>query len=423
RDFTQTYAGVCRNTSWKVALAIAAIFDLEIEQLDAVTAFLNSTADRNDIYAELPPNWWEPEMIPGVDYVCRLLKALYGLKQSPRLWQKHLRRCLEELGYTPLESDNCVYIHRKDHLVVVSYVDDFLLLGKSKEVISKMKAKLAQKFQLEDLGPAHYFLGVRITRDRVKRCLWLTQDAYCRQILERFGMDNCRPSETPMAPGYEVFLVPNTGQASVTEIKEYQSKIGSLLYLAVHTRPDISYSVSVFSRYLTNPSLNHIKGVDRILRYIKGTINLGIMYDGTASDTSLYCHSDSDWGGNKASRRSTGGSVFFLAGGVISASSKGQTSVALSSTEAEYYALTASIKELLWIQQLMRQMGYLGADVLSTRVYGDNQGCLALSENPELHQRTKHIDIKHHFIRDHIDSGRVCPRYIPTNLMAADGLT
>ncbi|KAI0993124.1 hypothetical protein K3495_g15060, partial [Podosphaera aphanis] len=214
RDFTQTYAGVCRNTSWKVALSIAAMFDLEIEQLDAVTAFLNSTADRDDIYAELPPNWREPSMTPDGDYVCRLLKALYGLKQSPRLWQKHLRKCLEELGFSSLESDNCVFIHSEDRLIVVSYVDDFLLLGKSKEKIAKMKIRLAKKFQLEDLGPAQYFLGVRITRDREKGRLWLTQDAYCRQILGRFGMENCRPAETPMAPGYETFLVPNPGQAT-----------------------------------------------------------------------------------------------------------------------------------------------------------------------------------------------------------------
>ena len=195
------------------------------------------------------------------------------------------------------------------------------------------------------------------------------------------------------------------------------------MYLAVHTRPDISYAVSVFSRYLSNPSSNHTKGVYNILRYVRGTVSLGIMYDANAFDTTLHCHSDSDWGGNIATRRSTGGSVFFLAGGVISASSKGQTSVALSSTEAEYYALTATIRELLWIQQLMRQMGYSSTDILSTKVYGDNQGSLALSENPELHQRTKHIDIKHHFIRDHVTSGRVLPRFISTKLMAADGLT
>ena len=286
-----------------------------------------------------------------------------------------------------------------------------------------MKIKLARKFSLEDLGPAQYFLGVRITRDRNSKRLWLTQDAYCRQILERFGMENCHLAEIPMAQGYDVFMIPNTEQASRSEIKDYQSKIGSLLYLAVHTRPDISYSVSVFSRYLTNPSSNHIKGVDRVIRYIKGTINLGIMYDGNALDSTLYCFSDSDWGGNIATRRSTGGCVFFLAGGVVSASSKGQTNVALSSTEAEYHALTSSIQELLWIQQLMRQMRYSGNDVISTKVYGDNQSCLALSENPELHQRTKHIDIKHHFIRDHIASGRVVPKYVPTNHMVADGLT
>lgn len=422
RDYTQTYAGVCRNTTWKIVLALATRFDLEVEQMDAVTAFLNSDAD-DDIYVEIPPGWVEPGMKSTNQFVCKLEKALYGLKQAPRLWQRHLRRCLAEVDFEPLASDNCLYLNKQSGILIVTYVDDFLIIGKIIAEINQLKRKLAEKFQLEDLGPASYFLGVRITRDRLRKRTYLAQDAYADQILERFGLENCRPTDTPMAAGFEKFLVPNDGNATAAEIRHYQSKVGSLLYLAVHTRPDIAFACSAFSRYLSNPSPQHLKGVDRIFRYLKGTMNLGVMYDGNSSKPYLHGYCDSDWGGDKGTRRSTGGSVFFFSGGVISASSKSQPNVSLSSTEAEYYAYSSCIQELLWIQQVMHQMQYSGKDIVTTRIYSDNQSSMALGNNPELHQRTKHIDIKHHFIRQHIEAGQVDARYISTHDMAADGLT
>lgn len=166
RDYTQTYAGVCRNTTWKTAIALAAIFDIEIEQMDAVSAFLNSDAD-NDIYVEMPPGWVQPGINSKYSHVCKLEKALYGLKQAPRLWQKHLRKCLAEFGFEPLDSDNCLYLNKVSGILIVTYVDDFLIIGKNIDHIKKLKEKLSKKFQLEDLGPASYFLGVRITRDRI----------------------------------------------------------------------------------------------------------------------------------------------------------------------------------------------------------------------------------------------------------------
>ena len=193
-------------------------------------------------------------------------------------------------------------------------------------------------------------------------------------------------------------MVKYEGTASASENSEYQSQIGSLLYFAVHTRPDIAYQCSTLSRFLTNPSPQHMKAANRIFFYIAGTINLCIMYDGIleARQGKLHSFTDSDWGGCRDTRVSTGGSAFFLAGSIISVSTKRKSSVSLSSTEAEYYALGACIQELLWIQQIMGQMQYRGNDIIKTRVYTDNQSSIALSENPELHQRTKHIDIKHH---------------------------
>ena len=372
--------------------------------MDAVTAFLNCNSD-NDIYIEVPPEWRQPGMSTTYPFVFKLQKALYGLKQAPRVWQKHLKSFLSEFGFEPLASDNCIYIHKESEILIVTYVDDFVILGRSINHINLLKKALATKFQLQDLGPASYFLGFRITRYRHQKRILLTQDSYTRQILERFNFENCRSVDTPMAAGYDVFMVPNTGKVKANEIVEYQSKVGSLLYLATHTRPDIAYSCAAFSRYLSNPSPQHLKGVNRIFHYLKGTINLGIMYDRNNSHQELHGYCDSDWGGDRGTRRSTSGSVFFLAGGVISPFAKGQPNVSLSSTEAEYYAYTQCIQELLWIQQVMGQMQYSGRDIVSTRIYSDSQSSIALGDSPELHQRTKHIDIKHHFIRRHIEAG------------------
>ncbi|KAI1006112.1 Retrovirus-related Pol polyprotein from transposon TNT 1-94 [Podosphaera aphanis] len=424
RDYTQTYAEVCRTASWKIAIAMAAMFDLEIDQMDAVSAFLDSSSDDN-IYVELPPMWSVPDLKELDDPVCKPLKALYGLKQAPRLWQNHLRLKLSEVGLTPLKSDNCIYRQKSTGILVVTYVDDFLIIGKDRSKIDELKDKLSKKFDPDNLGIANYFLGVRIVRDRKLRRIYLCQDAYIKQILERYSLENSGTVDCPSASGSDIHMVKFEGIATASEISEQQSKIGSLLYLAVHTRPDIAYQCSTLSRFLNNPSPQHIKAANRVFHYLAGTINLCIVYDGMLGvrQSKLYSFTDSDWGGCRNTRISTGGSIFFLAGGIISASTKRQSSVSLSSTEAEYYALGACIQGLLWIQQIMGQMQYKGNDIIKTRVCTDNQSSIALSGNPELHQRTKHIDIKHHFIRSHIANGSVDIKYISTKEMAADGLT
>ena len=164
---------------------MAAEFDLEVEQMDAVTAFLNRDAD-DDIYVEIPPGFREPGIDSTYSFVCKLKKAFYGLKQAPRLWQKHLRTCQADVDFDPLASDNSLYLNKQSGIIIVTYVHDFLIIRKNLKVIHHLKRRLAEKFQLEDLEPASYFLGVWITRDRPFKKIYLTQDTYTRQILERF---------------------------------------------------------------------------------------------------------------------------------------------------------------------------------------------------------------------------------------------
>jgi hypothetical protein len=425
-DYDQTYAGVCKSAVWKLAIALAANHDLEIEQMDAVTAFLNSEVD-GDVYVELPPEWEENGQTFSKDECCKLLKALYGLKQSPRLWQGKLRSCLAHLGFTPLVTDQAVYINKKTGIMIVTYVDDMLILGKSMELINKLKKELSEQFECEDLGSAAYFLGVRITRDREARTISLCQDAYIKKILERFGMENCKSVNTPMASGAAVYMVPNTVQASHQDTTWYQSMVGSIMYLATHTRPDIAYTVSVLSRFLNNPSTQHIAAAKRVLQYLSGTIYLGIVFGGNGhpddEEYRLIGYSDSDWGGDHSTLASTSGYVFFFGGGVIACRAKRQTTVAQSSTEAEYIALAHASMEAAWLRQVFEELGYRRDDVTKVHLKGDNQGSLALAENPEIHQRTKHIKIKYHYIREQVASGLIELTYVDTHHQIADGFT
>jgi hypothetical protein len=427
KDYDQTYAGVCKSVTWKIVLAIAAIKDWDIDQMDAVTAFLNSQID-GDVYVELPPDWKEIfDITDDDDYVCKLLMALYGLKQSPRLWQEKLRNTLIKLGFQPLKADNCVYIN-KAGVIIVTYVDDMLITGPNPKDIAAVKKALQNEFEMDDMGPATYFVGVRIVRNRANRTITLIQDAYIHKILKKYGFENCKSVPTPMATGAMNLMVTNLEQATKQEVEQYQSIMGSATYLATQTRADISFTCSVLSRFLVNPSKHHMDAAKWLLRYIHGTIYLSVVYGGTAVDAdvekgALHGYSDSDFAGDVESRKSTSGYVFLFAGGIISVQSKRQSITALSTTEAEYYGLHKAVMEATWLRYIFKELGWTSKDVKRVKIFGDNQASLQLTENPELHQRTKHIAVKYHYIREARSKGIVRFWYCPTKDMTADGLT
>ncbi|XMA13681.1 hypothetical protein WAI453_006472 [Rhynchosporium graminicola] len=409
-DYDQTYAGVCKSSTWKIGLAVAAEYDLEVEQFDVVTAFLHSEAD-TQIYVKLPPFYRQFGRRLTDDECMLLLKALYGLKQSPRLWQQTLRKEFGIIDFVPLQTDNCVYINRETKIIIVTYVDDFLVISKAGLALEELKVKLLTVFDILPAGPAKYFLGVRIVRDREKKTISLCQDAYIDKILDRFGMTNCKSADTPFATGSEVSMVKFKGVATPQEIKLYQQLCGSLQYLA-HTRWDILYYCSILSQFLTNPSPQHLASAKRVLAYLQGTKYYATTYGGDVTDREkmkLRGFCDSDWAGNRIDRVSHTGVCFFLAGGVFSAISKRQTTVALASTEAEYVAMCAFAREASWIRQVLKELGYNKPDSRSVEMQCDNQGALSLSENPELHQRTKHIDIKFHYLRQEVARGHLDP--------------
>lgn len=273
---------------------------------------------------------------------------------------------------------------------------------------------------MKDLGPCQTFLGIEISRDRKNRSIHLSQKSYIQKILRVFGMEAATGKDTPMETNAYKSLATNTRQALEVDTKLFQSMIGSIMYAMIQTRPDVAFAVSFLSRHLTNPTEAHIKAAYRILRYLAHTIGLGITYHG--SKKGFWGCSDSDWAGDIDTRSSTSGFLFYFYGGVITWKSGRQKTVALSSTEAEYYGLSNAAREALWLRSLLRSLEYNeGLDPVV--IEGDNQGSLALTENPELHQRTKHIDIKHHFLRQEVEEKRIGFSYIETTKLAADGLT
>ncbi len=292
--------------------------------MDVDTAFLNSECDE-DIWVTLPPFWTENGVVFGKDYCCKLRKALYGLKQAPRLWQLTLKAALKDLGFEPLVNDSSVYINRKLHMLIVTYVDDFLILGKKGTDFDQLKVKLGKRFAMTDLGPVSHFLGVRITRDWSANKVYLCQDAYIKKVLAKYEMSECHAVTAPFATGSEIHMIPYEGQSSKKDIHLYGSMVGSLNYCVSYTRPDIAYHVSVLARFLANPSPQHIKCCKHVLQYLKGTIYLAQEIGGDFTNTSamqLQAYCDSDWAGDRVTRKSQSGFVVFFCGGIISSSSK-----------------------------------------------------------------------------------------------------
>jgi hypothetical protein len=407
--------------------ALAAIYGWDIQQMDVKSAFLHGQIDE-EVYIDLPEGWELFRDLLGVDEntILFLLKALYGLKQSPRLWQLTLKRELAKLDYTPLIADQSVYYNSKSGCFIITYVDDFILMGPRGEAIQKLKLQLARVFDMKDLGECTYFLGIRITRvvNYNSTQISLCQDAYIRKVLDQFGMANSKPVNCPIEPGSVIDLVPFKGSASKEDITQYQSLIGCINYLATYTRPDISFSSSILSRFLVNPSPVHIKAARRVLQYLKGSIDLNISF-GNAHDSELNIQlfSDADYAGDRHTYRSTGAYIGFFARGPATWQSKRQSVVAQSSTESEYIALSEAAKEAAWIRTLLTELQYKGSDLNPITLYGDNQGSLALAENPTFHRGSKHIAVRYHFIRQEVEEKKLTLGYTPTDYMPADGLT
>ena len=431
-DYDETFAPVAKFTSIRFVLALVAKYDLLVHQMDVKTAFLNGDLDE-DIYMKQPDGYVDSSR--PTDFVCKLKKSLYGLKQSPRMWNKTIDDFMISLGFDKCESDHCVYVMRKvgkdgsDNLAfVVIYVDDLIIACNSLALLSTIKNALNKRFEMSDLGELKFCLGMEIDRNHDVGTVSVRQSKFLQSILAKFGMQDCKPVKTPQDPGLHLTKSMCEGGCKHEESMinvPYRQAVGCLMYLMVATRPDLAAAVGVLSQFASDPCPTHWQAPKHVFRYLQSTPTLGLVFgkrDDDAQDGGLHGFSDADWAGDHDSRRSTSGYVFVLNGGCVSWRSQKQRSVALSSTEAEYMALSEATQEAIWLKSFACELGELGKDD-SILVFEDNQGSIALAKNPEFHKRTKHIDIRYHFVREKVESGEVAIEYCPTQDMLADIMT
>ena len=414
-DYDELFAPVGKYTTLRALLAMVAAEDMELHQLDFKTAFLNGKLVE-EIYVQQPPGFQLGK--PG--QVLKLNKTLYGLKQAPRAWHQTLKADLEVRNFVESDSDPGLFSVLTSHGIVylLTYVDDGLLAARSKQAVLSAKALLMEMFETRDLGEASLFLGMAIERDRSQRSIKLHQGRAVSDLLAKFGLEKANFRSTPLAPSLKLTAAEGKllqGQ----DKKDYPSLVGSLNYLAVCTRPDISFAVGVLSRYLASPTTEHMQAAKGVLRYLAGTANHGLHY-GAHGDETVTGYCDADMGGDLDTRRSTTGYTYILYGGAISWSSKRQESVALSTVEAEYMAAAAAVKEALWLRVLLEDLQLPYETIL---IHGDNHGSLQLIKNTIISARSKHIDIRYHFVRERVANAEVAFKYISTDSMVADGLT
>ena len=410
-DFNETYSGVVKPTAYRTLFALSAIYGWTSHQMDVKTAFLNADM-KEELYVKPPPPFELPK-----EKVWRMLRALYGFKQSPRAWYEKLDSELKCLGFRQSNFDQCVFIHTTKLLIMAIHVDDIRLFSDQDSTIHDFKTQISSVFEMTDESPETCYLGMHV--EQVNGSIKLHQSAYISKILNRFGLSNLAPVYTPSDPRQKL-VKERDYKASEEFTHKYLSMFGSLNYLPTIARPDIAYAVSVAGRYNSNPTQDHMDAITRVYAYLVKTQDHGIYYDKSCPELKGYV--DSDYAGCSDTSRSTTGWIFTLAGGPISWSSKRQQTVSLSSTEAEYMAATEAAKEAVWIKNFINDLD-IGYTVGAVQLNIDNNSTIKVSKNPEFHQRMKHIQVRHNFIRESIRDGHIDARWIPTKDNLADAFT
>ncbi|KAI5334598.1 hypothetical protein L3X38_024731 [Prunus dulcis] len=402
-DFNETFAPVARLDTVRALVALAAHKNWKLFQLDVKSAFLNGVLSE-EVYVDQPCGF----VIQGSeDKVYRLKKALYGLKQAPRAWYEEINSYFTRVGFNRSLSEATLYTKRSSSgiLIVSLYVDDIIYTGSSKEMMLEFKNEMMRQYEMTDLGLLHHFLGLGVLQ--TDTCIFLHQKKYAKTLLDKFGLKDCKSVATPLAVNEKLSKVDGSDLADETL---YRQMVGSLLYLTA-TRPDIMFASSLLARFMHNPSKKHMGTAKRVLRYIQGTISYGIAYEkGKGAVLIGYC--DNDWSGSEDDMRSTSGYAFNLGSGVFSWASIKQSSVALSTAEAEYMSAAEATTQAVWLRFVLSDFGE--EQVEPTQLLCDNTSAIAISKNPIHHHKTRHINRRFHFIRDALQNGEIDLLYCKT---------
>ncbi|KAJ9566522.1 hypothetical protein OSB04_002488 [Centaurea solstitialis] len=423
-DYDETFSPVAMLKSIRILMAISAYFNYEIWQMDVKTAFLNGKLTE-DVYMEQPEGFEDPK---NPNKVCKLLKSIYGLKQASRSWNLHFDERIKEFGFTKSEFEPCVYTKFSGSIVtfLVLYVDDILLIGNDVPTLQSVKSWSSKCFQMKDLGEAAYILGIKIYRNRSKRLIGLSQSTYIDKILKKFRMDESKKGFIPMQHG----IVLSKTQCPVCSQDQdklkslpYASAIGSIIYAMLCTRPDVAYSVSVTSRYQQNPGEPHWVAVKNILKYLRRTKKMFLVFGGSEDEISVTGYSDASFQTDRDDFRSQSGYVFTLNGGAISWKSSKQDTIADSTTEAEYIAASDAAKEAVWLRNFLSDLRVIASISRPIDIFCDNSGAVAQAKEPREHHKSRHVLRKYHLIREIIGRGDVRICKIPTEENVADPLT
>lgn len=420
-DFFETYAPIAKLSTIRAILAVAAQMNLEIHQVDVKSAYLNGEfEDDEKIFMKPPPGYSR-----GKNEVYKLKRPIYGLKQSGRKWyQKVTWIFINQMKFTCADMDLGAFFRRDgtNFILVVIHVDDFTIAATTSDQIQTFKKELKNFVEITDLGELHWLLGIEVKRDRDLGIIRLSQTAYIDSILRRFNFEDLKPVASPMDPNIHLSTTqsPSTAEEiALTRDIPYREAVGSLMYASLGTRPDISFAVTLLSKFSANPGTVHWEAVKRVFRYLKGTRQLWLTY-GPNQNLELTGYTDAD-GSMQEDRKAISGNAFLINGGAVSWFSKSQEIISLSTTESEYIAATHAAKEAIWLRQLLSQLfGPIGNP---TVIFSDNQAAISLTKNRQFHARTKHIDVRFHFLRWMCENGTIKLIYCPTGDMIADALT
>lgn len=333
------------------------------------------------------------------------------------MWYDKITTTLISLNFKRLKSEPCVFVRKNDQslIIIALYVDDLLIFSNNEEENIKIKKELMLRFEMQDLGKAKSILGMRIIQE--KGMITLDQSKYIENVLDKFNMGNCKPIDTPLEVNKK-WLESKQKEIVCDERMPYQNLIGCLMYIAVCSRPDIMHAISVLSQFNNCYEAKHWQAAKRLLRYLKGTLDYRLTYKKTGKMLKGYV--DSDWGGCIVDRRSYTGFCFILGGAAVSWESRKQRTVALSTMEAEYMAMGEAVKEAIFLRYLLQEI--FGKEYCIP-ILNDNQSAQSLSLNTVCNNRTKHIDMRHHFIREKVNSGEIIFKYVEIEKMVADVLT
>ncbi|KAG2397159.1 Retrovirus-related Pol polyprotein from transposon RE1 Retro element 1 [Vigna angularis] len=387
-------------------------------QLDVKSAFLHGPLEE-EVYIQQPPGF----ISKGKEHrVYRLRKTLYGLRQAPRAWNKCIDSFLVKLDFTRCIVEHGVYVRGKGEelIIICLYVDDLLITGSNLTHINELKKVMQLEFEMTDLGKLSYFLGMEFTYTEAG--MILHQRKYVKELLERFNMSVCNPTRSPMEVNLKLVDDENEADSEETLFKQI---VGSLRFLC-NSRPDLSYSVGLISIFMRRPKKTHMLAAKRLLRYVKGTADFGILFPFGKHNTDggslkLIGFTDSDHGGDCVERKSTSGYLFMLNGSPISWCSKKQPVVALSSCEAEYIAGSYAACQGVWLEEILKELMIPVTTPLLLKI--DNVSAINLSKNPVSHGRSKHIEVRYHFLRDMVNKGRIALTYCNTEAQLADIFT